>query len=513
MTAVVKKILKYSLLGMLVVSAVFIFCAWYPLRYIALDSDRYEAIILKDITLVDLVNDTLYPGRNILIKGKHIEKITTERLDGITGTDLNTKVIEGGGTFVIPALWDMHVHLMKQSPYLAYPSFLVHGVTNVRDMRGAYNERDPFAGLQSRLKQWNEAVTSYELAGPRIHGYTSFAIDGPHPMFTGSPDFFNCATPEEAKKLISYFAENKVSLIKVYNNIPREAFFSLMKEAKSAGIAVAGHKPVRLSTIEASNAGMKSMEHAKFFIWDSFSGSAALQNHPDPLRANDTALRRKMLDEHDTVKLFTLFEVFRKNGTWYCPTHLTRKADAFADDPVFRERYTPVNPILRTLSFEDLDATLEEDPTALGRKTYRDFYFKSLEISKQAYLHGVKILAGSDVPELPGSSLHDELQELATAGIPHYEVLRTATLYPAQYYSLQDRYGSVEEGKIADLILLSGNPVEDIRHTRSIEGVFFEGIYLDKKKLESINQRTQRTSKSWWMSIKLLWDILIYMTL
>ena len=504
---------KYILSALLVLTAALIFCAWLPLQYISLDSQRYDTIVLKDVSVVDLVNDTIYSGRNIFIKGRHIEKITAKPIEGIAGNDLNTKIIEGNGKFVIPGLWDMHVHLMHLSPHLAYPSFLSHGVTNVRDMMGAYNKRDPFAGVQSRLKEWNQAVAAYELAGPRIHGYSSFAIDGPHPRFNNSPDFFNCASPEDAKKLVAYFVENEVSLIKIYNNIPREAFFTLMKEAKSAGIAVAGHKPVKVSTLEASNAGMKSLDHAKFFIWDSFSGSAALQNHPDPLSANTTALRRKMLEEHDTVKLFELFEAFRKNGTWYCPTQLTRKADAFADDPAFRERYKHINPILRTLSFEDLEATLQEDSTAAGRKAYRDFYFKSLEISRQAYEHGVKILAGSDVPELPGSSLHDELQELATAGIPAYELLRTATLYPAQYYKLQDTYGTVEEGKMADLILLSGNPIENIRHTRSIEGVFFEGNYLDKKKLESINQSMQETSNSLLISIKLIRDILISMTL
>jgi hypothetical protein len=171
-----------------------------------------------------------------------------------------------------------------------------------------------------------------------------------------------------------------------------------------------------------------------------------------------------------------------------------------------RKQRNTVDPKLRRLNF------IKQDPE-WTMETYRDFYFKSLEISRQAYRHGVKILAGSDVPELPGSSLHDELQEMATAGISNYEVLRTATLYPAQYYKFQDIYGSVEEGKIADLILLSGNPIENIKHTRSIEGLFFEGIYMDKKQLERINQSTVKTSNSLLVSIKLIRDILIYMTI
>jgi hypothetical protein len=114
-------------------------------------------------------------------------------------------------------------------------------------------------------------------------------------MFKKSPPFFNCATPQQAKQLVAYFAERKVNLIKVYDNIPRDAFFALMEQARKAGIAVAGHKPVRVSTTEASAAGMKSLEHARFLLWDSFAGAAALRNHPDPQSLDNTSLRRRLL--------------------------------------------------------------------------------------------------------------------------------------------------------------------------------------------------------------------------
>jgi imidazolonepropionase-like amidohydrolase len=219
----------------------------------------------------------------------------------------------------------------------------------------------------------------------------------------------------------------------------------------------------------------------------------------------------KILEGHDTLKLNQLFETFRRNGTWYCPTHLTRKADAFAEDSAFRLRYKDMNPILRFLAFEDLDATVQEDSTALGRQIYKDFYYKGLEVSQKAYKHGVKLLAGSDVPELPGSSLHDELHELSQAGIPNFEVLRAATCYPAQYYHLEGVYGSVTPGKVADLVLLSGNPIHDIRNTRKIEGVFFEGLYLDRSKISGISKEVDKTSKSFTISVKLVWDMLHYM--
>ncbi|WPP49917.1 hypothetical protein [Catalinimonas niigatensis] len=138
--------------------------------------------------------------------------------------------------------------LTKRSPNSAYAQFVINGVMHVRDMRGTYNNRDHFASTPYRIREWNQKVTNMELLGPIVHSIPSFAIDGPNPMFDNSPEYFNCANSEQAKMLVKYFQEQGVTLIKTYNNIPREAFFILMREAKKAGIEVAGHKPARVST-------------------------------------------------------------------------------------------------------------------------------------------------------------------------------------------------------------------------------------------------------------------------
>jgi hypothetical protein len=224
-------------------------------------------------------------------------------------------------------------------------------------MRGAINNRDLFASSLTLTKEWNDAVGLGKIIGPRVHGYTSFAIEGPHPMFNGSPHYFNCTTPGEAKELIAYLKAHEFTGVKIYNNIPRESFFALAAQAKLAGLDVVGHKPYRVSAIEASNAGMKSLEHARFLLWESFPGADEVVASADPGALDNTDFRKRLLHEHDPAKLARILETFAKNHTWYCPTHLTRKADAYAEDAAFRERYGHINPILRFLSFEDLDAT------------------------------------------------------------------------------------------------------------------------------------------------------------
>lgn len=502
--------LKYGLAGLFLCLFLFVAVAHIPFSSIVVPEKNYSKLIIENINIVDLKNDTILPNQYLLIEGNKIKKIGSERFK--TKSD-NYKSINGTGKYLIPALWDMHVHLTKQSPSSTYAQFVVNGVMHVRDMRGAYHNRDHFASTPERIKEWNQKVGDMELLGPIVHSIPGFAIEGPNSMFDNSPEFFNCSNSEQAKELIKYFHEQKITLIKPYNNIPREAFFTLMNEAKLANIDVAGHKPLQVSTIEAANAGMKSIEHARFLIWDSFKGSEELRKTDNPKGRDNTKLRKQMLDEHDTLLLYANLEALRDAKTYYCPTHLTRKSDAFADDEHFRARYDSINPILRFLSFEDLDATINEDTTELGRKVYKDFYRKGLEITKTASEYGIKILAGSDVPELPGSSLVDELQELSNAGLSNYEVLRTATLYPSEYYALDKKYGTIEEGKDSDLVLLSQNPIQDISNIKDIHSVIYNGTYLDNDEIGRIKQKIYSRNSGWLMSVKLIWDILLYMTI
>jgi hypothetical protein len=179
--------------ALLTIIILFAFLVLFPLKYISNDAPQYSRILIRDVSVVDVVNDTILVHQNILIRGNLIERIfstdTVTILKESAVKQTGRKVIEGRGWYVIPALWDMHAHLIRSSPYLAYPAFITHGVTHVRDMRGAYNDRDPFAAVQRRVKQWNQEVLSGKLLGPQVLGYTSFAVEGPHPMFKKSPRF------------------------------------------------------------------------------------------------------------------------------------------------------------------------------------------------------------------------------------------------------------------------------------------------------------------------------------
>ena len=213
-----------------------------------------------------------------------------------------------------------------------------------------------------------------------------------------------------------------------------------------------------------------------------------------------------MLDEHDSTAARAIFEAMARAGTFYVPTHLTRWVDAHADDAVVREdpllRY--LHPLMRWQWLEDVDATVAADPTAEGRAAYEAFHRKGLELTGLAHRTGVPILVGTDYVAA-GADVHRELEQLVAAGLTPAEALHAATIAPATYAGMADRYGAVAVGRAADLLLLDANPLADVRHTRRIHAVLFGGNLYDQAALERIDAHVRRQARSWSVGCKILW--------
>lgn len=167
--------------------------------------------------------------------------------------------------------------------------------------------------------------------------------------------------------------------------------------------------------------------------------------------------------------------------------------DAYAEDARVREdplfRY--LHPLMHWQWLEDVDATIKQDPSPAGRQAHRDFYRKGLELTGAAHR------AGAD--------LHRELEQLVTAGLSPGEALFTATMGPAEYFGSTDRYGSIEAGKVADLVLLEADPLQDIRNTQRIGAVVFNGNLYRRAELDRISDHVQRRAGSWTIACKILW--------
>ncbi|HEX8280568.1 MAG TPA: amidohydrolase family protein [Chthoniobacterales bacterium] len=443
----------------------------------------------------------LIHAQTVVLEGDRIVAVGAEGTVALSG---NAVIVDGRGRYLLPALWDMHTHVYAVSPLLDLPLYIAYGVTNVRDMQGCPQPEDPFIACPEDKRLWTEQAIAGKRVGPRVFSTTSFMANGPgiRKRLKNVPEFFETATPEQARAFVRHFA-GRVEAMKVYDGLPRGAYFALVDEANRAGLDVVGHRPRGVSAIEAAQ-HQKSIEHARFLLQESFPGSAELRQLAGTPQWRED--RRRMVDEHDPAMAAEIFAAMAANGTWYVPTHLTRWVDAYADEARVRDdpalRY--LHPLMKWQWLEDVDGTVKQDPSPEGRQAYRDFYSKGLELTGAAHRAGVKVLAGTDYIAA-GIDVHRELEQLVRAGLSPAEALFAATVAPTEYYGVGDRYGSVASGKVADLLLLDANPLEDIRNTQRLAAVIFNGNLYDRAALDRIRSHVEDRARSWSIGCKILW--------
>lgn len=495
-----KQLLKRILLGALIFFA--IFCAVFfilvalPAPAPLIPNQTLTPFAITNVSVIDTEAGSLISGQTVVIE--------KERITNVGPTDSiiipeNAERIDATGQFLIPGLWDMHAHLgTKMSPQLVLPLFIAAGVTSIRELGGLTVEYK---------KNLHQQILSGKLLGPRVVGYAS--------VFVSSLDSI-----DEARELVNDLVGSKAGFIKVYNQLLPDHYFSLIEEAKKRDIAVLGHKPRAVSAIDGANAGHKSFEHARLFLFECYPGASELRERYRARYSGEgstggriikTSDRREMIDNHDPELFDELAAVMVKNGTWFVPTHITRKMDAFADNEAYRQdaRLKFIHFFKRFGWNRDADGMIERDPSPEGRKAFMDFYLKGLELTGKAHRAGVKILAGTDANDtycFPGLGIHDELQELVKAGLTPIEALKTATVNPAEYFGLSADYGCIASGKVADLMLLDANPLEDISNTTKINKVIFNGNVYTRKELDDMLAYVVGNASSLNVACKLIWQ-------
>lgn len=400
--------------------------------------------------------------------------------------------IDGTGKYLIPGLWDMHVHFWdKRLIRLFPPLYLCNGVTGVRDMGNPPKEF-------SLLKKFAGDVERGKALGPHI--FTAGEIlDGPRPRLAIGIPLHNEA---EARTKVDWLKREGAGFVKVYEKLPRDVYFAIIDEAKHRGLPVAGHVPNQIGVLEASNAGQKSIEHLSGVLL-ACSGSEdpllrerrALKNSAGisfrEARWQKAELRKRVLDSYDSKIAARLFTAFAKNGTWMVPTLVMHRARASLDDSQFRfdprMKYMPS--FIKRNWEQSSPAFVNKGWTEKEYEAKRQRLRRYLEMIRDMDAAGVKILAGTDAPvtyAFPGFSLHDELELLVQAGMTPMESLQSATKNAAAFLGISSSSGTIEKGKIADLVLLDANPLDDIRNTQRIKAVVFQGRLIPESELASM---------------------------
>jgi hypothetical protein len=327
------------------------------------------------------------------------------------------------------------------------------------------------AGEWAQITQWRREIENGTLVGPRIVAAGPYIEGGDVPI----PHIL-ARTPAEARAAVDSLVKLQVDVVKLHSQLTREVYFAALRAARDRGMRVAGHVPRSITAGEASDSGLTSIEH--------------MLQVPTPCTPADSlALRprftvQSVLGRCTSVPLAPLFETFVRNRTWVVPTIVAGyeiahwpKRDLPGDA---HARFLPDTLRQFVRQIFPMPDSIPPDADVVGMALWE----RRIALVGVMHRAGVSILPGTDAPlrnSPPGFGLHEELAILRRAGLSNFEVLRAATYEPARYLGALDSLGTVSAGKIADVVLLGANPLDDIRNTRRVEMVIANGRLIDPK--------------------------------
>ena len=432
------------------------------------------AIAITHVNVIDVTGGPTRRDVTVIVRGNRIAALTAA--DSVVAPT-DAAVVDGRGKYLIPGLWDMHVHAAW--PEMADPLgelFVANGVTGVREMWG-----DPDV-----IRDWRARVAARDGRHPRIVAAGNL-VDGPEPVW---PTSIRVRDANEARKIVQSLTRDGADFIKVYSHLPRDAYFAIADESKRQRIPFAGHVTIAVTAAEASDAGQRSIEHLTGVALGCSSIEPALVQEVARMIGSRGWAAASILERaagalidsaYDEGRCQALAQRFVRNETWQVPTltvryNLTHLDDsALQSDP--RIRYVPAFVRQR---WADRAEGLDRSPAREAAQQAQ--YRREVAIVGLLFRAGVPILAGTDELNpycLPGFRLHDELARLVDAGLTPLAALQTATINPARFLHATDSLGTVEVGKVADLVLVDGDPLTDIHSVTRIAAVVANGQLID----------------------------------
>ena len=455
---ILKRLIKIliALIGVLVLTVIIIL--WVDsigTNYLKInknDLTSNNSYLITNVNVIPMNQDTVLVDKMVYIKEGVIEKITdTIEVSGIQIFDAENK-------YLTPGLIDMHVHVWDRYELGLY---LSNGVTAVRNLWGM--------PMHLRIKEdvikGNIISPTFFTTGPKLTGRE----------FIGD-DNFNLTNPSEAREKVISYKHRGYDLIKTYYGLDKEIFDAVIEQAKITEIDIVSHPSQKVPFSYHLNPQIKSIEHAEEIV-------------QQPLHF-----------DLDTLKLQPIIDsISQSKHTSYCPTiqgfnniYQMMMEDSILDS----ESLEYMNPLIKKVDskkqFERWFNAKQEDPSTVERiKKQHDFHITIVQKLHQA---GVNIICGTDAGigiTLPGFSIHKELRFYKKAGLPNYEVLKTATVNASKTHEIMNSIGTIEVGKIANLLLVDENPLLDLSSLENPTYVFVKGRKLNRETLDSYNEKAK----------------------
>ena len=462
MLSCVRQILRACLAGVVTVAAV------GPLHCQARPVD----LLIINAGVIDVVTGRIATARTIAIHGDTIVSIgpTRRRAQGPS-----VRVVDAGGRYRLPGLWDMHVHFGGGAALIAenralLPLYTAHGVVAVRDAAG---------DLSESVLAWRDSIARGLMDGPTL--FTSGPkLEGLNSIWPGDIEIDTRAGVDSALNALQAMHVDFVKLTD--NTLKPELFRYALGEIRKRGLQSSAHIPASVPVRDAVELGLGSIEHLGYAL----RAGAERAGQPTPA---------DVIAAFDSATAMATYRLMAARGTAITPTlNISRTvawldSDSHVTDPFLRY----IGPGLQATYQGRVTRAAQADSAAIARR-HRTYEFTSacLPMLQRA---GVLILAGTDAGFLnsfdyPGIGLHDELRLMVQAGLTPLEALRGATINGATFLGKAKRHGTIAVGKAADLVMLDHNPLRDIRATREIHAVVQRGHYLDRGALDDLLNAT-----------------------
>jgi imidazolonepropionase-like amidohydrolase len=470
-------------------------------------------LILDGVIIVDPRDGKLTRNARITINDGKITEISPAGGPVPGGP---AKYVDAREKYVVPGYLDMHAHPLAgdASPLDSAESaasltlMLVNGITGFRQMSGS----------PELLEKRRSGAFQQPAAMPAV-------LAMPGSILTGA----NAATPEAAVAEVQRQKSSGADFIKVVDVGP-QVFFAAEEEAKRVALPFVGHLPLAVDAVQASERGMKSIEHLgprDSVLVGCSSDEAALREaisripprKPPPLPpevfakltekiianpiaftdASEIARYQRVIDTYSEAKCRQLAVKFATNGTWQTPTLIRLRTMMFGNDPEYM-----TNPNLRYVSadtkrlWQEVAQEYSAKISPASAVTLAAFYNLQLKLVKLFQEAGVKMMAGDDYGGqwlVPGFGLHQEFDQLAHAGLSPLEVLQMTTINGAEFIGRTASMGAVEAGKDADLVLLDGDPVESVQNLHRISAVVRAGSYFSRDDLDQLKAKAVRAPR------------------
>ena len=453
-------------------------CVLLALSAVPVAQDHAAETSIVHATVINVATGTESGNQTVRIEGERILSVVPTQDSDLSAAG----AVDAHGAFLIPGLWDMHVHVHDTDEL---PLYIANGVTGIRIMSGDKNTGE----LRTELAR--------ESPSPEIY-LASAIVDGSPPVW---PESIVVKKAADARRAVDEIKASGADFVKVYERISRDAYFALVDEAKQQHIPFEGHVPDAITAQEASSAGQRSIEH--------LTGVAlGCSGRQEPLMGDLRAARFfrdrlvVMADAYrslDQKKCHDLLMEFRTNKTWQVPTLTVLRLWGKLDDSRF----------LSDSRLEYIDKRFRDrwnDRTQFQRLHWnngmfqlaRDLFVMDQRMVGAMYRDGVPLMAGTDAMNphcFPGFSLHDELALLVASGLPPIAALQAATIGPAKFMEKTADFGAIEQGRVANLVLLGADPLKDIRNTTQVQAVWLRGKYFDKAALAQMLEKVKARAK------------------